>query len=142
MQLLALASAMLLAGCAAVPAPSAPQAAPSPPPVLAPWPAPVPAAPEPAITAPSSPGRASANGRAYACQDGSTFRVFEQNDFIVIEGLRGGPHRLARDAGGFTPQHSVWSSAQLRAEFGLGNDPKAAALIHTLPPATVRCAAG
>jgi hypothetical protein len=59
----------------------------------------------------------------------------------VLEGLRGGAQRLGRDAGGFTPEHTVWSSEGLRAEFGLGVDGRGALLHYPLAP-IVRCAAG
>jgi hypothetical protein len=58
----------------------------------------------------------------------------------VLTGPRG-RQELLRDAGGLTPQQTVYSNAEWRAEFGLGASGREAVL-QTLKPATVlRCAA-
>jgi len=110
-------AALGLAGCAAVAPPAgAPQAR-----------VPAPAAAEP-VTAPA--------GQALhlRCEDGSTVIVRFSDDTARLEGLPSGPQQLFRDAGGVRPQHSVWSNAQLRAEFGLGDGGRHA-LLHPLEPA-------
>jgi len=74
------------------------------------------------------------------CEDGRTLVAQVGADVVQLEGLPSGPERLLRDAGGLTPRHTVYSSARLRAEFGLGEDGRSA-LLHPLQPAaaTVRC---
>ena len=115
-----------VAGCAMRP-PPAPDPVPAPPPVAA-EPAPA-AAPPPSLT----------DSASYECGDGTRLRVQPQGDVLVVEDVPGGPYRLGRDAGGFTPEHTVWSGPQLRVELGLG--PKAdVALVQSLyPPHTVEC---
>ena len=121
--------AALVAGCATRPAPE-PIPAPAPPsaPVVAPDPAPVaePAPPSPATT-------------SYECGDGTRLRVLPQGDVLVVEELPGGPYRLGRDAGGFTPEHTVWSGPQLRVELGLGPKGDVALVQSLYPPHTVEC---
>jgi hypothetical protein len=121
-------AAALVAGCATRPMP-APDPVPAPaPPAAAPDPAPAPAPP------PSSPDTAS-----YECGDGTRLRVLPQGDVLVVEELPGGPYRLGRDAGGFTPEHTVWSGPQLRVELGLGPKGEVALVQSLYPPQTVEC---
>jgi hypothetical protein len=100
-------------------------------------------------TAPGSPGvgatstvpAGTASGALrFRCDDGRTLVAQLGADAVKLEGLPGGPEQLLRDAGGLTPRHTVYSSARLRAEFGLGEDGRSA-LLHPLQPAaaTVRC---
>ena len=89
----------LLVACAGAPRPADPGSPPAP--------------PEPPPVSASAPA-------VYRCDDGSSFRVQEQADVLVLDGLDGGPHRLERDAGGLTPEQSVWSGPHLRVEFGVG----------------------
>ena len=121
--------AALVAGCATRPAPE-PIPAPAPPsaPVVAPDPAAVaePAPPSPATT-------------SYECGDGTRLRVLPQGDVLVVEELPGGPYRLGRDAGGFTPEHTGWSGPQLRVELGLGPKGDVALVQSLYPPHTVEC---
>lgn len=127
----ALTAAALMAGCAIRPVagpPPAPAPAPAAP-TVAPDPAPAVAEPPP-----SSPSTAS-----YDCTDGTRLRVLPQGDVLVVEDLPGGPYRLGRDAGGFTPEHTVWSGPQLRVELGLGARGDVALVQSLYPPQTVEC---
>lgn len=121
--------AALLAGCATRPAPE---------PIPAPEPAPAPVvAPDPApIAEPASP---SLPTTSYECGDGTRLRVLPQGDVLVVEELPGGPYRLGRDAGGFTPEHTVWSGPQMRVELGLGPKGDVALVQSLYPPHTVEC---
>lgn len=122
--------ALLLAACVAAPAPVAP-------------------AVPPAATS-SPPGSAApharevpATGARLLCEDGMDLRVRFDGDQAHMTGLPGGADLLLRDAGGVTPQQAVYSSARVRAEFGLGSDGTGAAL-HLLQdyPRTVYCRRG
>ena len=64
----------------------------------------------------------------YDCDAGPGFSLRVEGDLATLEGLPQGPLTLARDAGGETPQQSVWTRAQWRAEFGLGPDGRGARL--------------
>ena len=126
-----LAAAALMAGCAIRPvAERSPASTPAEPaaPAIAPDPAPVAEPPS------SSPFTAS-----YDCGDGTRLRVLPQGDVLVVEELPGGPYRLGRDAGGFTPEHTVWSGPQLRVELGLGLKGDVALVQSLYPPHTVEC---
>jgi hypothetical protein len=46
---------------------------------------------------------------------------------------------LYRDAGGTTPQQTVYANPRLRAEFGLGATGREAILHYPLLPLTARC---
>ena len=50
-----------------------------------------------------------------------------------------GSKTLLRDAGGLTPQQTVYSSTELKAEFGLGPEGRRAKLNFVSPPIEVRC---
>lgn len=92
--------------------------------------------PQPAV---SGPRRTDAGATSYLCDGGTAFTVRDEGDFVLLRGLPGGEERLGRDAGGLTPAQTVYSSATLRAEFGLGPDGRDA-LLHELASATdLRC---
>lgn len=125
---IAFAASALVAGCATR-LPQTPPPEPQPP-AVAPDPVSAPA-PEPP---PSSP-----DAGIYECGDGTRLRVQPQGDVLVVEDLPGGPYRLGRDAGGFTPEHTVWSGPQLRVELGLGPKGEVALVQSLYPPHTVEC---
>lgn len=90
---------------------------------------------------PSPDAGPAAPGRRYQCEQGWTFSVrFVDNSAVLDAGARG-REVLLRDAGGFQPQHTVWTNERMRAEFGLGADGREALVAApvTAPPA--RCIA-
>lgn len=99
------AATLLVAGCAAVEPPPTvkpvPDADPSPPRVQ-------PRAEPPAV-----------EGSPYACDNDLTVHARFANDTVTLAGLPQGEEVLLRDAGGVTPEQTVWSNERLRAEFGL-----------------------
>src|SRR5688572_29206488 len=101
--------AVVLGGCASPP-PRAPSPAPAPAPPSAPVTAPAP--PPPVAQPPALPH--------YRCDNRLEFDVRFVDDTAVLEMGAQGTNVLLRDAGGVTPQQSVYSNAKLRAEFGLG----------------------
>jgi hypothetical protein len=81
------------------------------------WPPPA-EPPAPKATSPQ-PGTAAALPR-YRCDHGVEFTVRFADDAAFIDNPKRGSEVLLRDAGGVTPQQTVYSNARLRAEFGLG----------------------
>ena len=75
--------------------------------------------------------------QAYRCEQGLTFSVSFVNDTAVLKGARG-DDVLLRDAGGQGAQ-TVYSNPRLRAEFGMGEGGREAALQYFQPPLTARC---
>ena len=109
--------------CACTSAPPAPRA--------------VPAIPAPAPAAPSAPP-STAGVPQYRCEQGLAFTVKFSGDSAVVDAGPRGREVLLRDAGGVTPQQTVYSNTQLRAEFGLGVGNEA--ILHfAVPPLQVRC---
>ena len=78
------------------------------------------------------------SGVAYRCDQGEVFNVTFGNNAAVLTGPRG-RQELLRDAGGLTPQQTVYSNAGIRAEFGLGVDGREAVLRLAKPAAVLRC---
>ena len=80
------------------------------------------------------------DGAPYACDNGVTVRARFREDTLTLSGLAHGEETLLRDAGGVTPEQTVWSNDRLRAEFGL---PPAGqgAVLHLLQPeaSTLHC---
>lgn len=101
------------------------------------------------VTAPSSPmapvPEASTApwtaAQAYRCEQAEGFRVTFGKDSAVLTGPRG-RQELLRDAGGLTPQQTVYSNATVRAEFGLGPEGREAVLRILKPAAVLRCVRG
>jgi len=76
----------------------------------------------------------------YRCgHDASEFAVRFADDSAVIEALGRGSEQLLRDAGGVTPQQTVYSNGRLRAEFGLGGRGDEASLHYLSPPLELHC---
>lgn len=118
--------ASLIAACASVdPAP-------------APEPAPAPAA-SPAA-APVTPDASPVDGTTYACDTGLTVHARFGDSAVTVSGLPAGEEVLLRDAGGVTPEQTVWSNERLRAEFGLPPGGQGAELQLLQPsPSTLHC---
>jgi hypothetical protein len=100
------------------------------------------AGPAPQGAASTSSGvRASTSGglARYRCEQGVEFTARFADDSAVLDAGARGKETLLRDAGGVTPQQSVYSSNRLRAEFGLGSDGKQAVLHYLAPALELRC---
>jgi len=82
----------------------------------------------------------SGDGAAYDCDNGLTVHARFREDTLTLSGLPQGEETLLRDAGGVTPEQTVWSNDRLRAEFGLPPDTEGAA-VHLLQPqlSTLHC---
>lgn len=101
------------------------------------------------VTAPSGPvvpvPEASVSpwttSQTYRCEQAEGFQVTFGTDSAVLTGPRG-RQELLRDAGGLTPQQTVYSNANLRAEFGLGAEGREAVLRTVKPAAVLRCKRG
>ena len=76
----------------------------------------------------------------YRCENNTGFTVRFADDTAELDLDSRGREVLLRDAGGVTPQQSVYSSERLRAEFGLGASGRDAVLHNLATPATVNCA--
>jgi hypothetical protein len=77
-------------------------------------------------------------GQRYRCEQGIEFRVKFVDDSALIDSNRG-YNVLFRDAGGQGESQPVYSSAVVRAEFGLGAGGREARLSYPLLPLVVRC---
>ena len=78
------------------------------------------------------------SGELYRCDQAVEFRVRFVDDSAVIAGPRG-LEVLLRDAGGVTPQQTVFSNARVRAAFGLGANASEALLHYPLESLELRC---
>ncbi len=86
----------------------------------------------------------SAAGDRYRCEQGIAFSVRFVDDSALIDSNNtangaGGSDVLFRDAGGTTPQQTVFSNGRVRAEFGLGETGREAVLRYPLLPMVLRC---
>ena len=113
-----------LFGCASAPPASAPVQAPAPTPAPAAAPAPLPPA---------------ASLQRYRCDQNFDFTVRFMDDSAVVDAGARGNDVLLRDAGGVTPQQTVYSNPRLRAEFGLGANGREAILRYLSPQLVVNC---
>lgn len=75
----------------------------------------------------------------YRCDHDSDFTVRFADDTATLEAAPRGSEQLLRDAGGLTPQQTVYSNPRLRAEFGLGERGDEALLHYLSPPRDLRC---
>jgi hypothetical protein len=73
-----------------------------------------------------------ASAARYHCDHGTEFGVRFGEDTAIIDDRGHAAEVLLRDAGGVTPQQTVYSNPRLRAEFGLGAAGREARL-HYLP---------
>ena len=119
-------AAATLCGCA-----SAPPAAPA-----------APVVPVPAAAAPVAPPdlRSAATATPhYRCDQAFDFTVRFADDTALLDAGSHGNDTLLRDAGGATPQQTVYSNPRMRAEFGLGATGGEAILRYAQPPLVVHC---
>jgi hypothetical protein len=75
----------------------------------------------------------------YRCEHGIEFSARFADDSAVLDAGRQGYDVLYRDAGGTTPQQTVYANPRLRVEFGLGATGREAILHYPLLPLTARC---
>jgi hypothetical protein len=113
---------LLVGGCVSPPAP-----APSPIPDLRTVPAPTPVE----SAKPKLPH--------YRCDNNIEFDVRFIDGSAELTFANREPETLLRDAGGVTPQETVYSSTDLKAHFGLEPDGRGAKLNFTAPPLESHC---
>jgi len=75
----------------------------------------------------------------YRCDHDIEFTVRFGDDTATVDAGSRGSELLLRDAGGLTPQQTVYSNPQLRAEFGLGASGGEAVLHYLSPPLVAHC---
>ena len=75
----------------------------------------------------------------YRCEHGIEFTVRFVDDSALLDAGARGYDILYRDAGGLTPQQTVYSNVRTRAEFGLGASGREAILRYPLLPLAARC---
>jgi hypothetical protein len=97
--------------------------------------APAAAAPEPAAPA-ATP---TASLQRYRCDQNFDFTGRFMDDSAVIDAGSRGNDVLLRDAGGVTPQQTVYSNPRVRAEFGLGAGGREAILRYLAPQLVANC---
>ena len=112
---------LLVAGCADLQAPPAAPGAAGPPAVSTVRPVPDP------------------NRTLYLCDTGQAVVVQDEGDTVRVSGLARGEESLGRDAGGLTPQQSVFAGPTLRVQFGLGSDGRDMVLQSLVPPQLMSC---
>jgi hypothetical protein len=104
---------------------------------------PSPSAPEPASQASPAAGPVLSSPAAgltrYRCDQGLEFTVRFINDTALLDSAARGHEVLLRDAGGLTPQQTVYSNSRLRAEFGLGTAGREAILRYLAPALVAHC---
>jgi hypothetical protein len=128
--LVAALAAAALWGCAA----SAPPAPASPAPSTSTAPD-APVAPA-GLVAPAIPGALLDH---YRCGEGIEFTVHFADDAATLDAGPRGRDVLLRDAGGTTPQQTVYSNPRMRAEFGLGASGREAILRYPPAPLVAHC---
>lgn len=92
--------------------------------------------------APSGPAATAAQPSPaphYRCDNAIDFTVRFGDDTATVEAGARGSEVLLRDAGGVTPQQTVYSNPRLRAEFGLGATGREAILRYLSPPLVAHC---
>ncbi len=101
-----------------------------------------------ASAAPAAPVSSSAPGPStkvesaaphYRCDNGTEFTVRFADDSAIVDAGARGREELPRDAGGVTPQQTVYSNERMRAEFGLGVSGREALLRYAQPPLLAHC---
>jgi hypothetical protein len=75
----------------------------------------------------------------YRCDHNIEFTVRFADDTATVDAGARGSEQLLRDAGGVTPQQTVYSNPRLRAEFGLGASGGEALLHYLSPPMEMHC---
>ena len=92
-----------------------------------------------AAEAPSTSGSPGEAPARYRCEHDIEFTVRFVDDSAMLDAGPRGADLLLRDAGGTTPQQTVYSNGRMRAEFGLGVNGREAILRYALPPLVAHC---
>ncbi len=100
-------------------------------------PAAVPTVPPPVFA--TAPPAAAAGLLHYRCDQDIEFTVRFADGTAVLDAGARGNDVLLRDAGGATPQQTVYSNPRMRAEFGLGDSGREAILRYAQPPLAAHC---
>jgi hypothetical protein len=77
----------------------------------------------------------------YRCDGGLEFNVHFGDGAATVDALPGGSQILLRDAGGATPQQTVYSNERMRVEFGLGETGREAIMRESGASDGVHCVA-
>lgn len=101
--------------------------------------APTPPPPPAAASEPPQPVAPQASLPHFRCDHDIEFTVRFGDGTAQIDAGAQGSETLLRDAGGVTPQQTVYSSTRLKAEFGLGADGREALLHYASPAIEARC---
>jgi hypothetical protein len=75
----------------------------------------------------------------FHCDHDIEFTVRFKDGAAQIDSGAQGSDTLLLDAGGVTPQQTVYSSMRLKAEFGLGAQGREAVLHYVSPPLEAHC---
>ena len=75
----------------------------------------------------------------YRCDNGVEFDLRMGGGTAVLDMGAKGSETLLRDAGGVTPQQSVYTNARVRGEFGQGASGSEVVLHYATAPLVVRC---
>lgn len=82
---------------------------------------------------------ASSGAPRYRCDNNIAFTVRFGDGTADIDAGSRGQDALLRDAGGLTPQQTVYSSTRLKAEFGLDPAGRGAKLNYAAPALEAHC---
>ena len=104
-------------------------------------PQPVPEGPPPPVLVPPPPSAAQADVALprYRCDQGISFTVQFGDGTAVVDAGNRGHELLLRDAGGLTPQQTVFSNTKMKAEFGLDPAGRGAKLRFLESPLEATC---
>jgi hypothetical protein len=78
---------------------------------------------------------------SYRCDGGLEFNVRFGNGAATLDATPGGSQVLLRDAGGATPQQTVYSNERMRVEFGMGESGREAIVRESGASDGVHCVA-
>lgn len=90
-------------------------------------------------TTTAAPASAAASPAHYRCEHDIEFTVRFVDDSAMLDAGPRGSDVLLRDAGGATPQQTVYSNPRMRAEFGLGVSGREAIVRYPLLPLAAHC---
>jgi hypothetical protein len=94
--------------------------------------------PPPAASS-AAPTLSPSHSPRYRCDHEIEFTVRFDDGSAQVDAGAHGSDTLLRDAGGTTPQQTVYSSTSMKAEFGLGADGREATLNIASPPLQAHC---
>lgn len=94
---------------------------------------------QPPVAKPGEPAPPSKTLPRYVCDNNVAFTVRFGDGTAEVNAGAQGEHSLLRDAGGVTPQQTVYSSTKLKAEFGLDPQGRGAKLNFASPALEARC---